>query len=81
MKENKRFCYTGGRIWDEKNDKKGLSPREIHNFLNELYDTNQELYQFRLLYNALLFNNWYKHFEVEVYKSKRHYDGELCFDG
>lgn len=45
---------------------------------SELID---ELYMFRLLYNALLFNELNKHNEYEVYKSKRHYDGELCFGG
>ena len=49
--------------------------------LNNQHDLIQELYEFRLLYNALLFNQWNKHNEYEVYKSKRHSDGELCFDG
>jgi len=39
----KRFLYTGGRIWDKENDCKGLSPREIHNLLNKLNDENQAL--------------------------------------
>ena len=45
------------------------------------YHTLQELYDFRLIYNAHLFNEWHKHQTYEVYKSKRHSDGELCFDG
>lgn len=49
--------------------------------LNEQNETLQELYDFRLVYNALLFNEWAKNGKYEVYKSKRHYDGELCFDG
>ncbi|MBQ2653064.1 MAG: hypothetical protein IJF83_05870 [Methanobrevibacter sp.] len=41
----------------------------------------QELYEFRMLYNAIAFNELHKHKEIEVYKSKRHNNGELCFDG
>ena len=49
--------------------------------LNELYYLNQELYEFRLIYNAHLFNEWAKTRKYEVYKSRRHHDGKLCFDG
>lgn len=49
-----------------------------------------ELYQFRLVYNALLFNEWHKktliklvnHDDtnlIEIYKSKRHNDGSIPF--
>ena len=61
-----------------------LTDREVCDLLNSLsdeYHTLQELYDFRLVYNALLFNNWHKHNEYEVYKSKKHHDGEPCFDG
>lgn len=58
-----------------------LEPEEIVDKLNELYNTNQELYDFRLVLNALLFNEWAENEKYEVYKSKRHSDGELCFDG
>ena len=53
----------------------------ICDLLNELNDTNQELYDFRLVLNALLFNEWAENKKYEVYKSKRHSDGKLCFDG
>ena len=50
--------------------------------INDGYHTFKELYEFRKLYNALLFNNWYNtDSSIEVYKSKRHFDGEKCFDG
>ena len=61
-----------------------LSPSEACERLNDLndeYHTMQELYDFRLMYNALLFNEWTKREDIEVYKSRRHYDNELCFDG
>ena len=46
------------------------------------YHTFKELYEYRLLYNAALFNEWAKHGTLYgVHKSKRHSDGELCFGG
>ena len=47
----------------------------------QLKETNRELYDFRLILNALLFNEWVETGKYEVYKSKRHHDGEPCFDG
>lgn len=85
MTENERYCvragywhnYTGiGRCEDE-----NLTTNEVCDLINEQHETIQELYDFRLVYNALLFNEWAKNGKYEVYKSKRHYDGELCFDG
>lgn len=68
-----------------------LDNEKILNILNMLYEENielkdqahtiDELYEFRLMYNALLFNLWEETGKYEVYKSKRHDDGELCFDG
>lgn len=49
--------------------------------ISDGYHTFNELYEFRKLYNALLFNEWAKSGKYEVYKSKRHYDGEECFGG
>lgn len=45
------------------------------------YHTFNELYKFRKLYNALLFNEWAKGGKYEVSKSWRHSNGELCFGG
>ncbi len=45
------------------------------------YHTFNELYEFRKLYNALIFNEWHKQGLYNVYKSKRHSDGEKCFGG
>lgn len=45
------------------------------------YHTFNELYEYRMLYNAHLFNEWGKHKTYPVVKSKRHNDGELCFGG
>lgn len=49
--------------------------------LNEQQDLIEELYDFRLTYNALLFNEWAENRKYEVYKSRKHNDGELCFNG
>ena len=57
---------------------------------NELFDgyhTFNDLYEFRKLYNAALFNEWAKRGDgdgnplYDVHKSIRHEDGELCFGG
>lgn len=45
------------------------------------YHTFKELYEFRKLYNACLFNEWSKQGPYNVHKSERHSDGELCFGG
>lgn len=41
----------------------------------------EELYEFRKMYNAALFNEWFIAGKYDVHKSERHYDGELCFGG
>lgn len=51
------------------------------NKLIELDELTEELYEFRFVYNCFLFNIWNETGEVEVYKSKKHHDGEPCFDG
>lgn len=43
------------------------------------YHTFKELYEFRKLYNAALFNEWSRQGLYNVHKSKRHSTGELCF--
>ena len=53
----------------------------VCDLLNHQDSLIQELYEFRLLYNCALFNEWHNQGKWEVYKSKRHHDGELCFDG
>lgn len=45
------------------------------------YHTFNELYEFRKVYNASLFNEWAKQKKYDVHKSKKHFDGELCFGG
>lgn len=45
------------------------------------YHTFKELYEFRKLLNAQLFNEWSVQGKYSVHKSYRHGDGELAFGG
>lgn len=45
------------------------------------YHTFNELYAFRMMYNAALFNEWAELKKYTVHKSTKHYDGEDCFGG
>ena len=45
------------------------------------YHTFNELYHYRLLYNAAFFNELAKNNVCKVVKSKRHHDGKECFGG
>lgn len=51
------------------------------NLISDGYHTFGELYEFRKIYNAALFNQWAKEGKYMVHKSKRHSDGEPCFGG
>lgn len=70
-----------GRLTITNNEDTVEFVNEFVELLNEKQELIKELYEFRLLYNACLFNMWHTHNVVEVYKSRRHDDGELCFDG
>lgn len=45
------------------------------------YHTIDELYEFRKVYNAVLFNEWARNGKYDVHKSLKHNDGEDCFGG
>jgi hypothetical protein len=47
--------------------------------LRDLYHSIRELYRFRLLYNAGLFNEWAAAGLYDVHKSRLHHDGEVPF--
>lgn len=49
--------------------------------ISDGYHTFAELYEFRKLYNAALFNEWARQGVYDVHKSKKHFDGEECFGG
>jgi hypothetical protein len=50
---------------------------------SDWWHTFDELYEFRKIYNAALFNEWASSSPEKhgVHKSWRHHDGELCFGG
>ncbi len=45
------------------------------------YHTFNELYEFRKVYNAALFNEWAAQGKYCVHKSKKHFEGDVCFGG
>lgn len=61
--------------------------------LSDNFHSFKELYDFRTVYNAALFNEWAKQHlgwkdiskgivsKYNVHKSWKHWDGELCFGG
>jgi hypothetical protein len=56
-------------------------PEDIRGDISDGYHSFNELYQFRLVLTALLFNKWADEGLIEVYKSKKHFDGKPCFGG
>ena len=95
----KAFDGKNGRVVVEYNslEEAGLHPDTKLERINELsdgYHTYDELYEFRKMYNAVLFNEWANTpktnkqsltgtvtNEYNVHKSWKHNDGELCFGG
>lgn len=55
----------------------GIDPGNI----SDGYHTFNELYEFRMMYNACLFNEWAMQNKYSVHKSRHHHSGEPCFDG
>ena len=49
--------------------------------ISDGYHTFNELYDYRKVYNALLFNEWASQDLYDVRKSTKHFDGEDCFGG
>lgn len=47
--------------------------------LSDGYHTFNELYRYRMLYNAAFFNALAKEGSIKICKSRRHSDGEKCF--
>ncbi|MBF6515287.1 hypothetical protein IU421_13450 [Nocardia cyriacigeorgica] len=58
-----------------------LAARVVTPETSDGYHTFAELYHYRMLYNAALFNEWAAADRYVVHKSIRHADGELCFGG
>lgn len=62
--------------WGKDND-----PDFKENEISDGYHTFNELYEFRKMYNAALFNEWALSNKYNVHKSWKHHDGEDCFGG
>jgi len=69
-----------------------INKEKIDENTSDGYHTFKELYEYRMLYNAALFNEWAlsdvwaeqpdsKVHRFNVHKSNRHSDGEECFGG
>jgi hypothetical protein len=52
---------------------------EITENTSDGYHTFKELYEFRKMYNATLFNEWAAQGKYDVHKSRKHYDGKSPF--
>lgn len=61
--------------WLEENDKQYVGN------IRDKYHSFRELYEFRKMYNAALFNEWALNGKYDVHKSLKHNDGEDCFGG
>lgn len=67
-----------------KETKNPMKPMENKGEISDSYHTFNELYAFRLQYNAAFFNQLALHDDYRncrVHKSKKHSDGSPCFDG
>lgn len=65
-------------------ENEGIMPWLVNNDkgnISDGYHTFNELYDFRRTYNYLLFNEWFNRNIYNVHKSKKHYEGDLCFEG
>ena len=54
---------------------------DLQNNPRDQYHTMEELYLYRMLYNALAANALNEGSKIRATKSWRHHDGELCFGG
>lgn len=81
-KDEVQRCYKGGRLIGYEDAlykiKKLQQEQTDMGKMSDGYHTFNELYYYRMLYNAAFFNLLPKEW---VHKSKRHHTGEECFGG
>jgi len=58
-----------------------MSEETVAGNTSDGFHTFNELYEYRMLYNAALFNEWARAEKHGVHKSLRHSTGEECFGG
>ena len=82
MTTNKTNCPCCGSECRVTGDEtKSYEPVVITEDTSDGYHTFKELYEFRKMYNAALFNEWSDQGKYYVHKSWKHSDGEDCFGG
>lgn len=67
--------------FEEVQDKINETDADMRGNYSDGYHTFNELYEFRKVFNAALFNEWGSQKKYQVHKSWKHNDGELCFGG
>ena len=78
---NYSYSMLGNVFWWTDEMIEGLAEEENKDMgdVSDGYHTFNELYEYRLLYNASMFNELAKQGLYDVHKSKRHSDGEVPF--
>lgn len=80
-KQNKESSFVSYNHIFDKAKEMEKQQKEVTEDTSDGYHTFKELYEFRKVYNAALFNEWAKEGKYSVHKSLKHHDGELCFGG
>lgn len=76
--------WVGGRLRTAQAVIDGIGHSKMKDEVGKIsdgYHTFNELYEYRLMYNAALFNEFAKQGLYNVHKSVRHYEGDECFGG
>jgi len=68
-------------IFSYSKDNSNNSTPDNSGSISDGYHTFDELYYYRMLYNAMAVNMLYRDNFIPVFKSKKHHDGTPCFDG
>lgn len=76
VRAGKNLAFRFYKKWRET-----MTETVINENTSDGYHTFAELYEFRKMFNAALFNEWAIQKKYDVHKSKKHNDGTLCFDG
>lgn len=79
---NRHSGYSGCLVgWDMNGEPPCRCMKTPSEVASDEHHTMEELYEYRMLYNAAAFNAWHLLGINDVHKSWRHSDGEECFRG
>lgn len=81
LRERHYIAHFKDSLLDDEMVQEGISKSKFKGNFSDGYHTFDELYEFRKVYNAALFNEWANDKKYNVHKSMRHYTGEECFGG